>query len=197
MIVMMAIMDRWFLWMWRMPISKHGCPPLLCTIDLSNTVKQTTVNTGGHQMKWKYDTTCCSECGLTGRDGMQKIVGIIGKIFCQTHTFAFIICLALSKQDEMYKKKSIWEIITFRIWPRNMLTYFSSMDTGGIFWKAVKTSLTTQTPNKLVKWSLWPLLTNCKLLHSENYFKLNFSDNVILMTIKPFTNKVVSFTNYT
>ena len=37
--------------------------------------------------------------------GMQKIVDIIGKIFCQTHTFAFIICLALSKQDEMCKKK--------------------------------------------------------------------------------------------
>ena len=25
MTVMMAIMDQWFLWMWRMPISKHGC----------------------------------------------------------------------------------------------------------------------------------------------------------------------------
>ena len=36
-------------------------------------------------------------------------------IFCQMCTFAFI-CLALSKQDKMYKKTiSIWEIITFRI----------------------------------------------------------------------------------
>ena len=101
---MMAIMDQWFLWMWRMPISKHGCPPLLCTIDLSNAAKQTTVNISGHQMEWKHHTTCCSECGLTGGDGMQKIVGITGKMFCQTHTFAFIICLALGKQEEMCKK---------------------------------------------------------------------------------------------
>ena len=33
--------------------------------------------------------------------GMQKIVGVIGKISCQMHTFAFITCPALSKQDEM------------------------------------------------------------------------------------------------
>ena len=65
---------------------------------------QTTVNIGGHQMKWKHHTTCCSKCSLTGGGGMQKLVGIIGKNFCQTHTFAFIICLALSKQDEMCKK---------------------------------------------------------------------------------------------
>ena len=108
MIVMMAIMDQWFLWMWRMPISKHRCPPLLCTIDLSNAVKQTTVNIGGHQLKRKHHTTCCSKCGLTGGGGMHKIVGIIGKFFCQTHTFAFIICLALSKQDEMCKKKNLY-----------------------------------------------------------------------------------------
>ena len=54
---------------WRMPISKHGCPLLLCTIDLSNAVKHTTVNIDEHQMKWKHHTTCCSECSLTCRWG--------------------------------------------------------------------------------------------------------------------------------
>ena len=41
------------------------------------------------------------QCSVTGGGGMQKIVNIIGKISCQMHTFAFITCLALSKQDEM------------------------------------------------------------------------------------------------
>ena len=91
-----------------MPISKHGCPLLLYTIDLSNAVRQTTFNIDGHLMKWKYHTTSCPECGLTGGGGMQNIVGVMGKNFCQMHTFAFIICLALSKQDEMYKKTYLY-----------------------------------------------------------------------------------------
>ena len=51
--------------------------------------------------KWKNHTTCFSECSVTGGGGMQKIVGVIGKISCQMHTFALITCPALSKQDEM------------------------------------------------------------------------------------------------
>ena len=93
--------------MWRMPISKHGCPLLLCTIDLSNAVRQTTVNISGHPMKWKHHTTCCSECSLTGGGGMQKIVGIIGKIFVKC-ILLHSSCLALSKQDEMYKKMYLY-----------------------------------------------------------------------------------------
>ena len=97
-------MDQWSLWMWRMPISKHGCPLLLCTIDVSNAVRQTTVNISGHLMKWKHHTTCCSECSLTGGGGMQKDVGITGKIFCQMRTFAFIMsCLEQARQNVQKK----------------------------------------------------------------------------------------------
>ena len=35
------------------------------------------------------------------RSGWDAKNSIIGKIFCQMHTFAFITCLALSKQDKM------------------------------------------------------------------------------------------------
>ena len=104
MIVMMAIMDRWFLWMWRMPISKHGCPPLLCTIDLSNTVKQTTVNISGHQMKWKAPHNMLFQMWSYRWGWDAKNSRHYRQNFFQTHTFAFIICLALSKQDKMCKK---------------------------------------------------------------------------------------------
>ena len=70
-------------------------------------MRQTTVNIGGYQKKWKNHIICFSECSVTGGGGMQKIVGVIGKIFCQMHTFAFITCLALSKQDEMLKTRSV------------------------------------------------------------------------------------------
>ena len=117
MTVMMAIMDQWFLWMWRMPICKTRVPTVVMYYRSFQCYEADNC-----QYWWTPDemeaphTTCCSECSLTGGGGMQKIVGVMGKIFCQMHTFAFIICLALSKQDKMYKKNiSIWEIITFRI----------------------------------------------------------------------------------
>ena len=108
MTVMMAIMDRWFLWMWRMPISKHGCPLLLCTINLSNAVKQTTVNIGGHQMKWMHHTTCCFECGPTGGDGMQKIVGIIDNFFLSNAYFCIHHMSCHEQARQNVQKKNIY-----------------------------------------------------------------------------------------
>ena len=64
------------------------------------------------QYRWTPDemdhhTTCCSECSLTGGGGMQKDVGITGKIFCQMHTFAFIMsCLEQARQN--VQKKHIY-----------------------------------------------------------------------------------------
>ena len=80
---------------------KTHAPTVVMYLNLFNAARQTTVNIGGYQKKWKNHTTCFSKCSVTGGGGMQKIVGIIGKISCQMHTFALITCLALSKQDEM------------------------------------------------------------------------------------------------
>ena len=75
-------------------------PLWLCTINLFNIVRQTTVNIGGYQKKWKNHTTCFSECSVTGGGGMQKIVGVIGKISCQMHTFAFITsCIEQARRN--------------------------------------------------------------------------------------------------
>ena len=78
--------------------------------------------------------------------GMQKIVGIIGKNFCQIATLHSSYVLPWASKIKC-TKKSMWEIIIFKVWPRNMSSYFSIMNTGSIFWKAIKTSLTMQTLN--------------------------------------------------